>query len=595
MKDKSMHGNKHEGKHLVHSFIGHIGIAIGVVGCACVCQAEPVSTVAEFTNAIAKATTGSTIELAAGVTFDFSTLKEYSNGTSWGTMSAPDGKGISCVWWQKQITIKGADDTPWNEKTSAQETILDGGNVARIFYGYGGSGRRSTFKNLTFRNGKASSGQNGGAIVFNNSESTGGAINCVFKECSAVSGGATHSVPVSNSLFEYCSATSQGGGAWCDKNYCILSGNVFRACSAANGGAIYLSDLSASPAGHVTGCIVNNCSASSNGGGLYSLKAFNTVDNCLFRGNGASNSGGALYGGTATGCTFDSNTSTNQGGACYNSAASECAFFGNASLSNRGGAMSLGTAVACAFTNNVCTKYGRGGACDKVIAVVCTFSGKGDVSCGSYNRCTFEGIVPDGNRPWVFDATSSNGSALGVTNCLVVSCSVGRIVNTAGQLADFMNCTFADNVIADNGYTAYCDVNDSASGAISFVNSIFSGNKQVDGSDADMKLWKAASGNCSLKFANCLYTSGLINQYRADVWTDIQQGPAKFVAGDPQFPDEPYYAILRQSKARNTGVNAAWMTSDIDLAGRMRILEDVVDIGCFECNIACRGLTIIIQ
>ena len=553
------------------------------------------ATVSEFTNAVAKArTSGDAITLAAGVTFDFSTLEAYSDGTSWGTMSAPDGKGISCVWWQKQITIKGADDTPWNEKTSAQETILDGGNVARIFYGYAGSGRKSTFENLTFRNGKAPSGQNGGAIVFNNSESTGGAINCVFRGCSATSGGATYGVPVSNSLFEDCSATSQGGGAWCDKNYCILSGNAFRGCSAANGGAIYLSDLSASPAGYVASCVVTNCSASSNGGGLYSSKASNAVNYCRFIENGAADHGGAMYSGTATGCTFDSNTSTNEGGACYNSAISTSAFFCNAS-SHRGGAMSLGTATDCAFTNNVCNKNARGGACDKVAAVGCTFSGKGDVSCGSYNRCTFDGIVPDGNRPWVLDATSNNGSALGVTNCLVVNCAVGRIVNTVGQLADIVNCTFADNVISNNGYTAYCDVYNSASGTMSFVNSLFSGNKHADGSDADLKLWKSTSGNCLLQFSNCLYTSGLSNQDKADVWTNIQQGPAKFVAGDPQFPDEPYYAILRHSNAQNAGVNAAWMSSATDLAGRARILEDTVDIGCYECDIVIRGLTIIVQ
>lgn len=542
----------------------------------CLAANYDAATVSEFTNAVAKArTSGDAITLAAGVTFDFSTLEAYSDGSSsWGTMSAPDGKGISCVWWQKEIVIQGADDTPWSEKTSSQETILDGGGN-RIFYGYGGSGRKSTFKNLTFKNGTAPSGQNGGAIVFANSESRGGATNCVFKNCSAANGGATYAVPVSGSLFESCSAgtTGNGGGAYCDKNYCILSGNVFRGCSAKNGGAIYLSDLSASPAGYVVDCVVSNCTASNYGGGMYSSKAYNVVN----------------------GCRFEGNASTAQGGACYNASASSCVFVCNESIENRGGAMSLGSAVDCAFTNNVCTKNGRGGACDKVAAVGCTFSGKGDVSCGSFTRCVFDGIVPDGNRLWVLDATSNNGSALGVTNCLVVNCAVGRIVNTEGQLADIVNCTFADNVISNNGYTAYCNVNGSVSGTISFVNSLFSGNKHADGSDADLKLWKSTSGNCLLQFSNCLYTSGLSNQDKADVWTNIQQGPAKFVAGDPQFPDEPYYAILRHSKAQNAGVNAAWMSSATDLAGRARILEDTVDIGCYECDIVIRGLTIIVQ
>ncbi|MBE6397670.1 MAG: hypothetical protein E7046_11760 [Lentisphaerae bacterium] len=542
----------------------------------CLAANYDAATVSEFTNAVAKAqTTGDTITLAAGVTLDFSTLESFSSGTSWGTMSAPDtSMGISCVWWQKEIVIQGADDTPWSEKTSSQETILDGGGN-RIFYGYGGSGRKSTFKNLTFKNGTAPSGQNGGAIVFANSESRGGATNCVFKNCSAANGGATYAVPVTGSLFESCSAgtTGNGGGAYCDKNYCILSGNVFRGCSAKNGGAIYLSDLSASPAGYVANCVVSNCTASNYGGGMYSSKAYNVVN----------------------GCRFEGNASTAQGGACYNASASSCVFVCNESIENRGGAMSLGSAVDCAFTNNVCTKNGRGGACDKVAAVGCTFSGKGDVSCGSFTRCVFDGIVPDGNRLWVLDAISNNGSALGVTNCLVVNCAVGRIVNLAGQTADFANCTFADNTISNNGYTVYCDIFNSNSGVGSFVNCIFSGNKQADDTAADLKLWKSTSGTCSLQFSNCLYTDGFINSEKADVFSNPVHAPAKFVAGSDEYPGRPYYALVRQSAARNAGLYTSWMDSAVDLAGSARILEGAVDIGCYECLPPPPGLMIFVR
>ena len=542
----------------------------------CLAANYDAATVSEFTNAVAKAqTTGDTITLAAGVTLDFSTLESYSSGTSWGTMSAPDtSMGISCVWWQKEIVIQGADDTPWSEKTSSQETILDGGGN-RIFYGYGGSGRKSTFKNLTFKNGTAPSGQNGGAIVFANSESRGGATNCVFKNCSAANGGATYAVPVTGSLFESCSAgtTGNGGGAYCDKNYCILSGNVFRGCSAKNGGAIYLSDLSASPAGYVANCVVSNCTASNYGGGMYSSKAYNVVN----------------------GCRFEGNASTAQGGACYNASASSCVFVCNESIENRGGAMSLGSAVDCAFTNNVCTKNGRGGACDKVAAVGGTFSGKGDVSCGSFTRCVFDGIVPDGNRLWVLDAISNNSSALGVTNCLVVNCAVGRIVNLAGQTADFANCTFADNTISNNGYTVYCDISNSNSGVGSFVNCIFSGNKQADDTAADLKLWKSTSGTCSLQFSNCLYTDGFINSEKADVFSNPVHAPAKFVAGSDEYPGRTYYALVRQSAARNAGLYTSWMDSAVDLAGSARILEGAVDIGCYECLPPPPGLMIFVR
>lgn len=541
----------------------------------CLAANYDAATVSEFTNAVAKAQTGDTITLAAGVTLNFSTLESYSSGTSWGTMSAPDtSRGISCVWWQKEIVIQGADDTPWSEKTSSQETILDGGGN-RIFYGYGGSGRKSTFKNLTFKNGTAPSGQNGGAIVFANSESRGGATNCVFKNCSAANGGATYAVPVSGSLFESCSAgtTGNGGGAYCDKNYCILSGNVFRGCSAKNGGAIYLSDLSASPAGYVANCVVSNCTASNTGGGLYSSKAYNVVN----------------------GCRFDGNSSSAQGGACYNASASSCAFVGNESTDNRGGAMSLGSAVDCAFTNNTCTANGHGGACDKVAAARCTFSGIGDVSCGSYESCVFDAVVSDGKKQWVFDALSNNGATLGVTNCLVVNCSVGRIVSLVGQSAFFANCTFADNMISNNGYTVYCDEYNSNSGVGSFVNCIFSGNKQADDTAADLKLWKSTSGTCLLQFSNCLYTDGLINGEKADVFSNPVHALAKFVAGSDEYPGRPYYALVRQSAARNAGLYASWMDSAVDLAGSARILEGAVDIGCYECLPPPPGLIIVVR
>ena len=249
----------------------------------------------------------------------------------------------------------------------------------------------------------------------------------------------------------------------------------------------------------------------------------------------------------------------------------------------------------CAFTNNVCTKNGRGGACDKVAAVGCTFSGKGDVSCGSFTRCVFDGIVPDGNRLWVLDATSNNGSALGVTNCLVVNCAVGRIVNLAGQTADFANCTFADNTISNNGYTVYCDIFNSNSGVGSFVNCIFSGNKQADETAADIKLWKSTSGTCLLQFSNCLYTDGLINGEKADVFSNPVHALAKFVAGSDEYPGRPYYALVRQSAARNAGLYASWMEAAVDLAGSARILEGAVDIGCYECLPPPPGLMIFVR
>ena len=143
-----------------------------------------VSTVTELTNAIAKATSGSTIILAAG-RYDLSTLQEYKDGSSWGTMSTPDtSAGKSCIWFNRKLIIKGANDAPWQDKATAQESILDGGGVASIVYPYTGGGRNSAFYHLTFENGAAESGKHGGGIYAmgpsGNAESGSGIVtNCV--------------------------------------------------------------------------------------------------------------------------------------------------------------------------------------------------------------------------------------------------------------------------------------------------------------------------------------------------------------------------------------------------------------------------------
>ena len=95
---------------------------------------------------------------------------------------------IAGIWFGKSLTLRGADTTSWREKTAAQETILDGGGVGTIVYIYGGTGRSSNFQHLTFTNGVAVSGKNGGGIYALGP--TGGIItNCVFRNCSAWDGG----------------------------------------------------------------------------------------------------------------------------------------------------------------------------------------------------------------------------------------------------------------------------------------------------------------------------------------------------------------------------------------------------------------------
>ena len=573
-----------------------------------------VDSVEALTNAIDRATADpgdagapyDIIRLKAGVTFDLSTLSEYTSPDgNWGTMGAPAGNsnGKSCIWFKKKLHFEGEDTTHWKSKTSAQESVLDGGNVARIVYTFTvTSGDRSTFKHIVFANGQAESGKNGGGLFSSgpslhnpknaNASKMGFATNCVFRSCSASNGGGSYCYNVYDSGFEGCSATDNGGGAygsgsatytWTVTNRfdtCVFSG-----CTAGCGGGLYHNESSAlegDRAGYVANCIFTNCTATSNGGGGAYFNVGGLVRDCLFVTNTCTKAGGV-------------------GGACWGANAERCTFIGNISVAGRGGAMYLGTAVDCAFTNNTHVANSVGGACAGTACTRCTFSGFGDVSGGSLDRCVFDGIT-DG---YIF-ANANDGLErnLYATNCLVINCRVARAIHcrVASYGIELVNCTFADNTIGVSypDYGSLAESYDTTAymvygnqGTATLKNCLFSGNMRKHQSkevyyDSDLRLYTNAANNASIQLSNCLFTKAesASNYNWAEGAETLVQGNPLFVAGNAAYPDLPYYSILRKSPARNAGVNAAWMNSAVDLAGNARIFEDVVDIGCYECQIS---------
>ena len=242
----------------------------------------------------------------------------------------------------------------------------------------------------------------------------------------------------------------------------------------------------------------------------------------------------------------------------------------------------------------------------------CTFSGVGDVSCGSYTLCTFDGVISASaprQQRYVFDCLRNAGGELFATNCLVVTCNVDHIVNNEGRYGEFVNCTFADNVIGNGRAIVICNQgtdyqkkpgsNDNRyfPGTNVLVNCLFSGNKCQDGTDSDLYLWKYTAetdfGFCSLQLRNCLYTAGVGNPAHPDVLEDLVQGSPHF-AGTQLAPEHPY-TLKYASAARGRGLNMAWMTGAKDLAGIDRILDGTVDIGCYECNLPPVGTTVIFR
>jgi len=510
-------------------------------------------------------------------------------------------------------------------------------------YGFGSSGYKyqatNRFEKCEFRSCSANKG--GGLYHLECRETAGSAAgyvaDCVFSNCTATTGGALYEKDAG--IVRGCrfmGNSSDTGALFAEKLHegtlvtnCTFEGNISRGSGGAIGkwkqvaDSTFVGNIATNTAGAaidcelMRGCVFSNnvalCLGSSSskpygGGALYGV----TARSCAFVGNASSKSGGAMYSGTASNCVFEANVSTNQGGACAYTAATGCIFTENQSLTHRGGACSYGTAVYCAFTNNYAFQNGRGGACTFVNARNCIFSGVGDVSCGSFDSCVFDGVVsaPEPRQQkYVFDSLRNGGTALCVTNCLVINCNVDRIINNDGRNVEFVNCTFADNTIVDNRTMVRCDRGTDYSkkenneyryfpGTNVLINCLFSGNRFTNGNPADLTLYKYTDetdfGFCSLQLRNCLYTDGANLPY-ADVQENLVHGDPHFVAGDAKFPGAPWYSIRYASAARNVGANAAWMSAAVDLVGNPRINDSVVDIGCYECILQPEGTRIIFK
>ena len=170
---------------------------------------------------------------------------------------------------------------------------------------------------------------------------------------------------VSNCVVANCSATHDGGGIY----QCTVYDSTIRNCRAQNGGGAAQSTL--------VRCLLDGNTATQYGGGI----AYGTATNCVIRNctasyggggsayarvvdslicdNRASNYGGGLHQGKASRCTIKRNKSNYYGGGMRQGIADNCVFFGNTASSYGGGTHATVT-TNCTIVGNAAGGYGGG-------------------------------------------------------------------------------------------------------------------------------------------------------------------------------------------------------------------------------------------
>ena len=484
-------------------------------------------------------------------------------------------------------------------------------NIGGAIYGY----KVDSITDCRFVDNHAGTGTGGAFHLY--TACNGVASNCTFVGNSSRLGGAVGKCDyIYDSVFTDNWTTNNGvtkeiGGGGAIANAlgmfgCTFSNNVayVLSTSTVGGGAAYNCNG--------TNCRFENNRSTYQGGAVYYYNK-GAYTNCQFVGNISTNHGGAAFYGTYVNCEFDGNTSTGtgNGGAGYGVKCYDCKIVNNKVLSARAGGVSQSTCFDCVFSNNCCSSSARGGAAAWTDCTRCKFYGIGDVSIGCYADCEFDGIVANnGKQPFVFDSLANSGGSIYITNCLIHNCNVAQIFHCDGHTMEAVNCTVVDNKLkkfgSDNALVAVCNLGvayNPAGNHVStnrLINCLFANNKGSNGAPMDLSVWADVKETdegplCTNELYNCMYeegtsfTGGLVKK-------DCFQGKARFNKGSRS--DQPYYALRYMSDAKNKGMNFSWMETGKDMAGKPRIFDDgvnIVDIGCYECDMLPLGLILKFQ
>ena len=269
--------------------------------------------------------------------------------------------------------------------------------------------------------------------------------------------------------------------------------------------------------------------------------------------NGYALQGGGAYGGTLRECVIESNNAVRYGGGTYYGVQYGCAYRNNSVEGTsvaRGGAAYYGTSYNCTYESNSVTSESTsdGGAIfggthyDCIIKNNVSGTRGGGIANATCYRCVLSGNTAQ------MGGASYSGS---LRDCLVTGNSASDL-GGGSYSTTLIGCTVAGNTAGDAG------------GIMLGIarNSIIWGNCVTNGIST-----------------NCVSTTLLYS------CTDIIDGETGCVATDPMFVDAENgdFRLLRSSPCIDAGNNSYLSSvSTCDVARNSRIVNGVVDMGCYE-------------
>lgn len=232
----------------------------------------------------------------------------------------------------------------------------------------------------------------------------------------------------------------------------------------------------------ITGGVARGDPPDNHGGGLYGMRSSPGLSNCIFEGNAAGGTGGAMNwhdhsSPVVTNCVFLGNSSHHAGAAYFQWLSSptfiDCGFSGNSA--DWGGAITLSvgscTFTNCTFSDNAAT-WGGGILCDNATVVLtnCTFFGNrahyifgAGINC-SWSQVTVRNTIiafSTASRP-----VACHDSEVRFSYCDVYGNAggdwVGCIADQYGIYGNFSECPSFCHADADNFYL--CDESPCAPG-----------------------------------------------------------------------------------------------------------------------------------